>query len=59
MLFLYAATLSACGKTAEGDAMKLLTSLRREDGHLGHEVVTLALIIFAIVGAMSLLGHLG
>jgi hypothetical protein len=60
MPLLNAATLSACGKTAEGDAMKLLTSLgRREEGHLGHEVVSLALVIFAILGAMSLLGRLG
>jgi hypothetical protein len=60
MLLLYAATLSACGKTAEGDAMKLLTSLvRREDGHLGHEIVSMALVIFAILGAVSLLGRLG
>ena len=47
--------------------MELLTSLavaarsvgRREEGHLGHEVVSLALIILAIVGAISLFGHLG
>jgi len=60
MPFPYAATISACGKTAEGDAMKLLTSLgRREEGHLGHEVVSVALVIFAILGAMTLLGRLG
>lgn len=40
--------------------MKLLTSLvRREDGHLGHEIVSMALVIFAILGAVSLLGRLG
>ena len=47
--------------------MDLLTSLavtarsmgRREDGHLGHEVVSMALVIFAIVGAISLFGRLG
>jgi hypothetical protein len=39
--------------------MKLLTSLGREDGQsLPYEVVTLALIIFAIFGALSLLGKL-
>jgi hypothetical protein len=39
--------------------MELLTSLGRDDGQsLPYEVVTLALIIFAIFGALSLLGKL-
>jgi hypothetical protein len=48
--------------------MRLFTSLaaitrslgEREDGEtLGYEVVTLALIIFAVLGVISLLGRLG
>lgn len=40
--------------------MDVLTSLvGREEGHLGHEMVSLALVIFAILGAISLLGRLG
>ena len=45
--------------------MELFTSLarslaRREDGQtLASEVVAMALIVFAIWGALSVLGHLG
>jgi hypothetical protein len=44
-------------RQAEGvKPMRLFTSLRRENGEtLAYEVVTLALIIFAIFGVLSLL----
>jgi len=47
-------------RTAKGvKRMELLTSLGRENGQtLAYEVVTLALIIFAIFGALSLIGKL-
>jgi hypothetical protein len=44
-------------RQAEGvNRMRLFTSLRRENGEtLAYEVVTLAMIIFAIFGVLSLL----
>ena len=49
--------LLLCMRQAEGvKPMRLFTSLRRENGEtLAYEVVTLALIIFAIFGVLSLL----